>query len=49
MVLEFLLLNEPGIEGVARFMTSSWLLVIGLFIGRRGPLGELGYLSASKI
>lgn len=33
VVLEFLLLNAPGIEGVVGFMTSSWLLVIVLFIG----------------
>ncbi len=33
VVLEFLLLNAPGIEGVVGLMTSSWLLVLGLFIG----------------
>lgn len=33
VVLEFLLLNAPGIEGVVGLMTSSWLLVLGLFFG----------------
>jgi len=35
LVLEYALLQLPGIEGVAALMTSgfNWLIVIGLFIG----------------